>query len=310
MIRRARRSSGLAIGIGALVLALAAPVWLTAGASTAGIATFPAWSGTRTLTYCRDGGSALAMSLFAPSASPKPVPVVLQVHGGGWEGGTRFRRSAQSAVVTGLLRHGIAVASVDYRLAPRHRWPDQIQDVACALRFLRARAAALGIDGRRIGAWGPSAGGQLVSLLGTAPDDPRWNNGGYGSESDRLQAVVDEFGPVDLSDPQLPRFTAQLIEKTFDQIPGSGSAELAGASPTLRVAPGAPPFLILQGTADPVVPSNQSVTLATTLRAAGDPVSLILVRGGYHGLLNADERPGPAKVDETIVSWLVRRLGG
>ena len=90
------------------------------------------------------------------------------------------------------------VASIDYRLAPENPWPDQIIDVKCAVRYLRAHAADLGIDPNRIAALGTSAGGQLVSLLGTTGSSTLWDAGPYPDESSAVDAVVDEFGPADL----------------------------------------------------------------------------------------------------------------
>lgn len=268
---------------------------------------FPHWSRAKTVAYCRDGGVPLSMTLFAPPPSATPPPVVLQVHGGGWKGGGRFRSLSQSTVAERLVSEGMAVASVDYRLAPKYRWPDPIVDVACAVRYLRANSLALGIDGTRIGAWGDSSGGQLVSMLGTA-DTAQWRNGQHAGEKSTVQAVVDEFGVTDLTSPELPPYTSKLVSGAFGSVPGHRSWVLSQASPVTYVKSGDPPFLILQGTADAVVPVAQSVELATKLRQAGDPVRLVLVRGGYHGLLNRNERPGPSTVDNMVVRFFAATL--
>jgi acetyl esterase/lipase len=156
-------------------------------------------SSTRTVTYCVEGGQPLAMTLFAPSTVGPPVPVVLQVHGGGWQHGipTALALSGSGAAAD-LVGAGFVVASIDYRLAPANPWPDQIIDVKCAVRYLRAHAADLGIDPDRIAALGTSAGGQLVSLLGTTGSSALWDTGPYPDESSEVDAVVDEFGPADL----------------------------------------------------------------------------------------------------------------
>ena len=294
--------------IGGVVGLLSVTVGLLAvpGTAPAGL---PTWSGTRTLVYCRDGGVPLEMTLFAPAPGATAPPVLLQVHGGGWKGGSRLVSLDQSVVARSLVARGLAVASVDYRLAPRYRWPAPIVDVACAVRFLRANAARLGVDGSRIGAWGPSSGGQLVAMLGTAATD-RWDNGQYPDVSSRVQAVVDEFGVADLTDPELPSFTSELISVAFGSPPDRRSRVLDQASPVTHVGTGDPPFLIIQGTKDAVVPYEQSVELATKLRAAGDRVRLVLVRGGYHGLLNRGERPGPSTVDALLVRFLVQTFSG
>jgi acetyl esterase/lipase len=93
------------------------------------------------------------------------------------------------------------VASVNYRLAPQYLWPAQIEDVKCAIRYLRASAATYGIDTTRIGAWGGSAGGHLVSMLGTAGPSAGYDVGQYLDQSSAVQTVVDEWGPADLTGP-------------------------------------------------------------------------------------------------------------
>ena len=282
---------------------------LAVGAHPAGAAgpTYPTWSGTREVTYCDPGGQPLAMTLFAPAAQDHPVPLVLQVHGGGWERGHRLDDLASSSTAQALVAAGFAVASIDYRLAPANPWPDQIDDVTCAVRYLRAQAGPLGIDPAHLAAWGSSAGGQLVALLGTSgaafPGDGQWPD-----QPDTVAAVVDEFGPADLTDPLWPSYTAGIIRQVFGRDPGP-SAALALASPADHVAPGDPPFLILQGTADRIVPATQSEELAARLQAAGDRADLVLVRGGGHGLGTPGESPGTAVQDQRIVDFLQQLLG-
>jgi acetyl esterase/lipase len=136
--------------------------------------------GTATVTYCTQHGTKLAMDLSAPPAGAvRPAPAVLYVHGGGFVLGDRKLgglggglANAAGALLpqlrAALNQRGFVVASIDYRLPPGSPWPAQLQDASCAVRFLRAHADALGIDPGRIGAWGSSAGGTLVSLLGLA----------------------------------------------------------------------------------------------------------------------------------------------
>jgi acetyl esterase/lipase len=278
-------------------------------AGTAGAASrYPAWSGTRTVTYCDPDGQPLAMTLFAPDRpSAAPVPVVLQVHGGGWVRGERFTDLSGSATASMLTSHGFAVASVDYRLAPEHPWPDQIVDVKCAVRYLRSAAAGLGLDPGRIGAWGSSAGGQLVALLGTTGTGTTWNDGEYPGVSSAVEAVVDQFGPSDLLAP-FPRWTAGIIDRVFGPEPAADSTR-ATASPLDHATPGDPPFLIQQGTADRIVPEEQSVALADRLRADGVHVELTLVERGPHGLGAPDESPDAAQLADQVTDFFVRTLG-
>jgi acetyl esterase/lipase len=288
-------------------------VALPAGVATASVAPAPtahgpSWVGARTLTYCDQDGVPLSMTLFAPADGTHPVPVVLQVHGGGWREGTRLTSLDQSTTATDLVRAGFMVVSVDYRLAPRYLWPDQIVDVECAVRALRAHAADLGIDPDRMAALGDSAGGQLVSLLGTTAGTHQWDEGPYPAESSAVEAVVDEFGPEDLTGTDWPHGTADLIRNAFGAGPDSDAPVLKAASPLDYVVAGDPPFLILQGTDDQVVPAAQSETFADRLRAAKVPVDLVLVRGGQHGLKTPGEDPSPDELSALITSFLVRTL--
>jgi acetyl esterase/lipase len=267
---------------------------------------YPAWVGTRTVTYCRPDGLSLAMTLFAPSKpSDVPVPVVLQVHGGGWVRGHRFTALSQSPAATLLTERGIAVASIDYRLAPASPWPAQIIDVECAVRYLRTTAEVLGLDPNQIGAWGSSAGGQLVALLGTTADQSLW---GQTPRAPRpaVQAVADQFGPTDLA-AALPRWTAGIVHRVFGSSTGASQA-LDDASPLDHVGPGDPPFLIQQGTSDAIVPETQSFQLAGRLRAAGDSVRLTLVAGGNHGLTAVGEAPDSAWLDQELTDFFVHTL--
>lgn len=99
-----------------------------------------------------------------------------------------------------LVARGTLVAAIDYRLAPEYKFPAQIEDVMCAVRFLRAHAADYNLDPDRIGAIGGSAGGHLVALLGTVDTSAPFSqtSGGWNGVSSRVQAVVDLFGPSDL----------------------------------------------------------------------------------------------------------------
>lgn len=306
-LRRTLRRVRPLVTVGAAAVGvLAASPSQTASASPPSRLAVP---GAHTITYCVQGGVSLAMTVFQPTGARRPAPVVLQVHGGGWERGTRMRSLSDSPILAGLVARGFVVASIDYRMAPRYRWPAEMQDVACAVRSLRAHAKELGIDPWRMGAWGSSAGGQLVSLLGTAPHAPGWSGGPYAKEPARVQAVADEFGPVNLTAPVFGGYVTRLVHTTFGVDPGENVAELTDASPTDLVARGDPPFIVLQGTADRLVPASQSKQFAARLRADRVPVRLVLVRGGQHGLGTPGEEPSGARLARDVVRFFIGVLG-
>jgi acetyl esterase/lipase len=159
----------------------------------------PAKLGTvdRDITYATIDGVAIKMDIYYPRSADKAVPLVLYVHGGSWAGGDKS--SAGSIYIPDLVAGGYMVASINYRLAPDYKIQSQIEDVNCAVMFLKAHAAEYGIDKAHIGAIGDSAGAHLVALLGTSDASAGLEgSGGYNDRSSRVQAVIDLFGPTDL----------------------------------------------------------------------------------------------------------------
>lgn len=263
----------------------------------------------QTVTYCTDGGTPLAMDISLPSPRPTaPAPAVIYVHGGGWEHGSKAGGGFLEQLRPPLNAKGIVVASIDYRLAPADKWPAQIVDAKCAVRYLRSHASTYGIDAQRIGAWGGSAGGHLVSLMGTADASAGFDVGEWASESSRLQAVVDLFGPADLTVSAWSSDATRVITEVFGVAPGSASDTLREASPVTWISRDDPPFLILQGDADQTVPASQSQELAAKLTAAGVPATLVMVRSGPHGLANPKEQPAPDQLVTMIVDFFARTL--
>jgi acetyl esterase/lipase len=245
----------------------------------------------------------------------KPSSVAMYVHGGGILGDRKvYGLGASLANPDGALfnslqqqlnARGFVVASIDYRLPPGTPWPAQLEDAKCAVRFLRAHAADLGIDPNRIGVWGSSGGGLLASLLGLATPQAGFDRGQYLEQSSAVQAVVDMFGGVDLNDfDDAPAFGQFVLQNAF----GSSSEVRRSASPITYVAAGAPPFLILQGSADPMVRPRQSVKLAERLHSAGVPASLIEVQGTGHTLATPGERPAPAELTARVIDFLIATL--
>jgi len=268
-----------------------------------------------TLTYCSPGGVGLLLDVFSPVPAPsKPVAAVVYVHGGGWVTGTDALPPLMRSIEQEVVGSGAIFVSLNYRLAPAFRWPAQIEDVKCAIRFLRFDARALHIDSQRIGAIGDSAGGQLVSLLGLMSKAGDFDVGQYLGESSAVQAVVDLYGPTDLTSPDWKgdTFIQTFARQEFGQSLGLATTELIGASPVAHVTSGAPPFLIVQGAQDTVVPPAQSEELFDRLKAQGDSVQLVTVDNAGHGLLHVGSRPEApnlAQISQTIFAFLSRDVG-
>jgi acetyl esterase/lipase len=251
------------------------------------------------------------MDIYRPSqVSTAPTPAVLYVHGGGWEHGSSTLGGINASIGQMLTERGILVAAVNYRLAPQYLWPAQIDDVKCAVRYLRANAQQYGIDPAKIGARGGSAGGHLVSMLGTAGPSAGFDTGQYLQQSSSLQAVVDMFGPADLTAGGWVPSASSVVQQVFGVTPGQDNSALAHASPVRYIQPNDPPFLIFQGTRDAVVPPSQSQELASRLQAAGVSATLVMVQNGGHGFAPTGGAISPTlqAITETTVDFLSQHL--
>jgi acetyl esterase/lipase len=268
-----------------------------------------------TVAYCTDGGKAETLNVYEPSRGAALRPLLMVVHGGSWDSGNSAmdqQNPLTQLVVDGVLARGFAVASINYRLAPGDHWPAQIVDTRCAVRFLRATAARWHVDPARFTALGDSAGAQLVSLAAlSAEQKPRWNSGEYAGQSSALQAVVDCWGPADLNAPGWSRLAVGIGRNVFRATLGTQSDVLRGASPVSYIHPGAPPFLIIQGSRDPLVAPQQSAELQRRLTSAGDTATLIAVAHSGHGLqpIGGAIAPSVGALAQRIVSFLVSAAG-
>jgi acetyl esterase/lipase len=244
--------------------------------------------------YCSmDDSQPQKMDVYFPS-SGGPWPVFMYVHGGGWDKGDK----AEGAGWKYLNNQGYLVVSVNYRLAAYDvKFPAMIQDVKCAVRYLRAHAIEYNMDSNRIGALGASAGGHLVALLGTSDKSAGWDVGEYLDQSSRVQAVVAEAVFSDFTQP-MPDSIAMAIYFALGQLPGTNSQVNAAASPVTYVTPDDPPFLILHGEKDGYAPVEQARTLDARLKAAGVSSKLVIVQNGEHGLTSLNGNPAVPSLQE------------
>ncbi len=237
----------------------------------------------RDLAYVAGGHERQKLDLYLPAQGAR-LPLIIWVHGGAWTGGSK-----ESCPALPFLSEGYAVASINYRLSQHAIYPAQIEDCKTAVRWLRANAAKYGIDPHRFGAWGASAGGHLVALLGTTGGVKEFEKGDSLDVSSRVQAVCDWFGPTDFT--QMSRFkismehdAANSSESTLLGGPiQENPARAARANPITFVTQDDPPFLIMHGTEDRLVPFNQSELFHAALKKAGVEVTLHPVKGAGHG---------------------------
>ena len=228
----------------------------------------------RNLEYVKDGHERNRLDLYLPEKPSHRLPVIVYVHGGGWVGGDKAQCPAIS-----FAAKGYAVASINYRFSQHAIFPAQIHDCKAAIRWLRANARKYKLDSDHIGAWGGSAGGQLVMLLGTTADVKEFEgNGGNAKQSSRVQAVVDWFGPSD--------FLTLGSKDTRTKLLGGDALEnkpmAIKASPMTYVSKDDAPFLIMHGDQDKVVALSQSEIFSQALKDVGVESALVVVKGAGH----------------------------
>ena len=239
----------------------------------------------RDVAYVTDGHERQKLDLYVPDIGENR-PLIIWIHGGAWRGGSKEHYGPME-----YLKSGYAGASLNYRLSQHAVFPAQIEDVKAAVRWLRANAETYRLDPNRFAAWGSSAGGHLVAMLGTAGDVKEFEVGENLEVSSEVQAVVDYFGPTDFLQMDAHRFPDGLVHDAPDspesQLVGGPIQEhkdrVARANPVTYVSKDDPPMLIIHGDQDKLVPYHQSVLLKDALAGAGVAVTLYKVEGGGHG---------------------------
>jgi acetyl esterase/lipase len=268
----------------------------------------------------------LTLDLAAPDPAvhgPGPYPGLVLLHGGGWNIGHLYSDDFRDRLQEGA-DHGYVTITVDYRLTaksepdlitPRWPWPAQIQDVRCAVRWLRAHAEERDVDPDAIGASGYSAGGHLAMMLGIADHEPGFDGSFCTHDaSAAVRAVVSQSGPADLVT-MFPQTEAigrywvnRLLALPGDATPDDDRAPYDDASPAFWLDPeaGAAPLMQLQGEEDTLVPPEGQEDLHAAFEAAGLASTLLLFEGGGHGWTgDADVR-----AREQGLLWLDRHLRG
>jgi acetyl esterase/lipase len=229
------------------------------------------------------GSRPLLLNIARPNKQLlEAMPAIIFIHGGGW-----YRGDHKGPQNYPFAAAGYFTVNIEYRLSGEAIFPAQIHDCKAAIRWLCANAKEFHIDPHRIGVWGLSAGGHLTSLLGTSGNVPDLEgNGGSEGFSSRVQAIVDWYGPSDLS----------KMGGTHDE-PDSPECRVVGGllserkeivqmvNPITYVTSDDPPFLIIHGEKDQIVPFNQSELLYNALKEAGVDVTLIKVTNGDHNFL-------------------------
>ena len=251
------------------------------------------------VVYRRSNGRQARLDVYRPEG-PAPArgrPALLAIHGGGWRGGGKgdFGRS-----LVPLVHQGFVVVAIDYRLSRpgSPSWPENLEDVQAAARWVVEHADEFAIDPDRVAALGSSAGGHLALLLALADDHAP------------IRAVIDFYAPTDLralhnSGTGADRSIALLLGGEPERLAG----RYAAASPLEQIRPGIPPVLIFHGDDDPLVPLGQSQALSEALQRAGVPYRLSVLPGARHGFgLSVGRRDLTPEIESFLEEvWGARR---
>ena len=259
----------------------------------------------RDIPYAEDAGQRLRLDIYEPKQRTGKLPVVVWIHGGAWNSGSK-----EHCPIGFMAAKNLAIVSIDYTLTERAPFPAPLFDCKGAIRWLRAHAGQYDLDPGRIGIFGASAGGHLALLLATTAGDPRWEGdaGDNLNFSSAVQCGCAFYPPTDLNrlvtnpktraDPQGD--VARLIGGAVDENVDKANA----ASPITYVSKNCPPIFLMHGGADPLVPPEQSRIFYAALLRAGVPAQLEIIPGKGHGII------APPPVAQEIYQFFGKYLEG
>jgi acetyl esterase/lipase len=262
----------------------------------------------KNVSYSNADIFSLKLDIYYPLAAPGPMPSVVYLHGGAWVGGDKSE-AEDSPEVTELVKRGFLVASINYGLAPRYTILEQVENAKCAVRFLRANTSRFGINPDKIGVLGASAGAHLAALIGTTDKSAGLDEvGGFSDQSSKVNAVVDLYGPSDVR--ALLQGSPPIVLQGLIGSSDPNSTILDKINPLIYVSAGDPPFLILQGDKDIVVPPSQSQILYDKLKATGVPATLVVVKNAGHSFTPVSGAMSPTRTEITgmVADFFDRQL--
>ena len=261
----------------------------------------------------------MVVDIYMPPKKGGPKPLILYIHGGGWVAGHTRHSGALGnfpAVLAKLASEGFVVASLEYRLSGEAPFPAQLQDARAAIRFLKANAAQYGIDPARVGVWGGSAGGHLAALTALSCGDteprPRACCGGQRMRAGGGHLVRRVRFQVDARtrSPAANAAENALLRCTPANCPAERSRAV---SPSSYIDAKDPPFLLIHGETDAVVPVSQSRDVEAKMKAAGMPVESIYIPGVDHSFIGAtpaETRAATLKATNATFDFFHKTLKG
>jgi acetyl esterase/lipase len=257
------------------------------------------------------GGRTLKLDVYRSRRRPERAPVLLQIHGGAWMVGRKDDQGLP--LMTRLAAHGWVCVAASYRLSPKATFPDHLIDVKAAIRWIREHVAEYGGDPDFVVISGGSAGGHLSALAALTPGDPEYQPG-FEDVDTRVQACVPFYGVYDFTDRRQHWNKSLLLPMLERAIMKRRRADDAGAfdraSPMSRVRADAPPFLVIHGTRDTLVPIDDARTFVELLRAVSkEPVAFAEIPGAQHAFeVFPSERTAHAiQGVERFLDWVYSR---
>src|SRR5258706_7737022 len=265
----------------------------------------------RDIVYETIDGKEIKLDVAIP-AGPGPYPLILCVHGGAWRVGDK---SKLTSLIEDLARHDYVAASINYRFAPKYKFPAQLDDTKTALLYLKQHRQQYKIDPTKVGGSGESAGSHLLMLMAFT-DDGKKNADPLTST--RLGAIANYYGPVDLARWEVAPLAQFIWQNRFHEsmedamldflwIKAKDDPKVKAASPITLVNTNSPPLVTRHGTLDPIVPHHQAELLQEALQKAGVPEKLVPIENGMHGAWAPEAKK---KADDLAIVFFDKYLKG
>jgi acetyl esterase/lipase len=237
------------------------------------------------VVYAKVNGWEGRMDVYLPPAEGEPTPVIINIHGGGWNHGAKEEQGGFAP----YFKAGFAVANIEYRLTSQATAPAAIEDTRCALIYLIKNAKALHLDPNKIIIMGGSAGGHLALMGGLLQNNHLFDNNCSGVENVKVAAIIDKYGIADVNDWAYGPYIKSKSATNWLGAKKEDQEFIKSVSPIHWVKKTSPPVFIVHGDADPTVPYQESVALHAALVAAGVKTEFITIPGGLHGKFDKDQ---------------------
>jgi len=249
------------------------------------------------VVYTKVNGWEGKLDLYLPPTGGTASSLVINIHGGGWNKGTKESQGGFSP----FFKEGYAVANIEYRLTAAATAPAAIEDTRCALIYLINNAKTFNIDVSKIVIMGTSAGGHLALMGGLMENDHLFDGNCKGTENIKVAAIIDKYGITDVWDWGYGKLKTSKSATSWLGAKATDKDFAKSVSPLYQVKKSSPPVFIVHGDADPIVPYEQSVALKAKLDEMGVKNEFITVKAGLHGKFPAEEH---AMVNAKIMEFL------